>query len=85
MEELTILKQRKPNIAEFLEHWRAQNERRTFDFSTESGKADFFEAWAEMGKHIAHVSTHASLTTVLSVDGVSSVYANVTPAPADGV
>ena len=79
MENITILKQRKPNVAQFLESWAAKNERRQFDFSNQEDQADFFEALQDMGRHIAHVSQSATLSCIVSVDGVDTMYVNVTP------
>ena len=79
MDELTILKQRKPQIAQFLEQWRSKNERRTFDLSSESDQASFYEALQDMGRHIAHMSSKVTISTIISVDGVDTVYLNVVP------
>lgn len=79
MEDMTILKQRKPNVAQFLESWIARNEKRSFDFSKEEDQADFYEALQDMGRHIAHVSQSATLSSIISVDGVNTLYVNVTP------
>lgn len=81
MEDMTILRQRKPNIAQFLESWVSKNEKRQFDFSKEEDQADFFEALQDMGRHIAHVSQSATLSSIVSVDGVNTLYVNVTPSP----
>jgi len=79
MDDMVVLRHNQPEIAEFLESWRGKNERRTFDFSNERDQADFVEAVQDMARHIAHVSVNATLTTVTSVDGVNTVYLNVTP------
>jgi len=76
---MTVLKHKRPDIAQFLELWQGQNEKRTFDFSNENDQADFVEAVQNMARHIAHVSTNATLTSLISVDGVNTVYINVTP------
>lgn len=83
MEELTILKQRKPEVAHFLEQWRAKNERQVFDLEIDSGQADFYEALQDLGRHIAHCSSKVTISTVVSVDGVNTVYLNVVPTPVD--
>ena len=84
MEDMTVLKQRKPNVAQFLESWSAKNEQRQFDFSNQEDQADFFEALQDMGRHIAHVSTSATLSSIVSVDGVNTVYLNIAPTPHTG-
>ena len=77
MSDLEVLKQRKPAIAEFIEQWRKKYENRVFDFKKETEQADFYEAMLEMARHIAHTADSAKLVTAASVDGMSTVYANV--------
>lgn len=78
-DDMTILRFKNPNLADYLDNWRKKNEGRTFDFSNPHHQSEFFEALSEMGKHIAHTAQTASLKTVISVDGVSTVYVSVTP------
>ena len=75
MSNTTILKERNPATAEFVEVWRAKYER-AFDFTDESEKAIFYEGVVEMARHIATAADTATLGVILSVDGVSSLRAD---------
>ena len=83
MDKMVVLQHKHPEIAEYLQQWSEKNESRTFDFKDENDQADFVEAVQDMARHIATVSTNASLVTVVSVDGVNTLYVNVTPSIKD--
>ena len=78
MSDTTILKEKRPDIAEFVEAWRAKYER-TFDLTDEAEKANFYEGMIEMARHVATTAEAVTLSSMLTVDGVSTVRADVIP------
>ena len=75
MSDTTILKEKHPEIAEFVEAWRSKYER-NFDLSDEVEKANFYEGMVEMAKHIATNADVVSLKSCISIDGVTMCSAN---------
>jgi len=78
MSDTEILKQRRPEIAEFIEHWRSKYQK-NFDFSDSKEQANFYEAMVELGRHLASTASSASLNVVVSNDGLCHVDVNSTP------
>lgn len=76
---IELLKTRKPEIGAFLEMWRQRHEGHVFELKEDAQQADFYEAMVVLVKHIAHASKNVSLKTIVSADGVTTVYLNVTP------
>lgn len=76
-DEMTVLRQKNPAIAGFLDQWKSKYEKRRFDLTKESEQADFYEAMLEMARHIAHVADGATLDTIVSIEGVNTLYVNV--------
>ena len=77
-DDMVVLRDRNPATAEFVAAWRQKYER-TFDLTDEAEKANFYEGMAEMARHIATSADTATLSTMLSVDGVSFVRATAVP------
>ncbi len=77
-EDTTVLRERNPATAEFVEAWRSKYER-TFDLTDEAEKANFYEGMTEMARHIATSADTVSLAAMLNIDGVSQVSANAIP------
>ena len=77
-EDMTILRQNKPAIAEFIDDWKNRYENRKIDLTQESGQAEFYEAMVEMARHIAHVSDSVTLNTLVNNLGVDTVYVKAT-------
>lgn len=50
--DLIQLKEKKPEIARFLEIWSTKNEGRKFDFSSETDTSQFLEAVVELTNFI---------------------------------
>lgn len=80
---LMAIKLRSPATAEWIEDWQATFER-PYDFSSPADRDMFCQGLEEMGKHITHAALHASLITVLSTDGVTTLFVNITPTPLQG-
>ena len=78
-DEMTVLRQKEPAIAEFLDDWRSRYEHRQFDFSNETDQADFYEAMTEMARHVAQVAGSATLSSLVSVSGVDTLYLKAAP------
>lgn len=77
--ELEILKGRHPEIAKFIENWQNKYEGRSFDLKNQIDQADFYEAMLEIARHIAHTATQVSVKSLLSVEGITTVYVNAIP------
>ena len=75
MRNLSTLKQRKPDIAIFLEKWANSYERRKFDLAQE--KEAFIDAINELANHISLTSQNATITTIVGDDGLKTVYLSV--------
>ena len=73
-DDMTILRQKEPAIAEFIDDWKKQYENRKIDLTKEEGQAEFYEAMVEMARHIAHVSDSVTLSTLVNNLGVDTVY-----------
>jgi len=85
MSDMELLKQTRPDVAEFLERWR---ERYGGDrnLEQESDKAEFYEGVLELARHIAQTSTNATLHVDVSTEGVSGVRITSVPkSTPDGV
>jgi len=70
--DLTILSEKKPEVAKFLKNWCNQNERK-FNFSDEKEQANFYEAIAELAKHLSFNGESAFLSTVVNSEGIQTV------------
>ena len=78
MSDMEILKEKRPEVAEVLAHWRSKYER-GFDFSNTSEQANFYEAMLELGRHLASTASSASISLGVSNQGVDRVNISVTP------
>lgn len=78
MDDLTVLRQKNPDLADFIDLWRKKYQKH-FHFSNNVDKADFYEAMLEMARHLAIASQAASLALQISVDGVSGMHISVVP------
>lgn len=79
MSDTTILREKKPAVAEFVEQWRSKYQRQ-YDFSKTEDQANFYEGMLEMARHIATNNAGADLSAQVSTMGVSSVPVMVIPA-----
>lgn len=75
VDELVVLRFKNPELASYLENWKAKYER-NFDFSVPAQQADFFEGITEISKHIAHCNKSANLKIVVGTEGVTTIYVN---------
>ena len=82
MSDTTILREKRPAVAEFVDSWRAQYEKE-YDFSDETEKATFYEGVMVMARHVAENADAASLASMVNNDGVSQLIANATPQSSD--
>jgi len=71
MNDLELLRQNKPAIAEFIKEWRLKYNR-SFDLKDLKDQADFYEAVVEIGRHIAIFSDKAELNVEVSNQGIST-------------
>ena len=78
MSDTTVLRERNPETAEFVDSWRSKYER-DFDLSDQAEQATFYEGIVEMARHIATAAGTVSLAAMLNTDGVSQVSANAVP------
>ena len=78
-DDMTILRQKQPAIAEFIDDWKKRYEGRQFDLTNEADQADFYEAMVEMSRHMAHVGGKATLSTIVNNEGVDTLYTKVAP------
>lgn len=67
--DLEILKQKNPNAAVYIAHWR-QRYQRVYDFSKTEDQATFFEGVQEMARYIIEHSDHGVLNVVPNVTNV---------------
>jgi hypothetical protein len=74
MSDTTILKEKNPAVAEFVEQWRAKYQK-SFNFSNTEDQADFYEGMLEIARHIATNSAGAFLQIQVSNSGVSDAMA----------
>ncbi len=72
MSDLTITKEKNPEVAQFIEHWRSKYQR-AYDFSNPEDQATFYEGCLEMARHIATTNWRGSLAVTANTDGVSGV------------
>lgn len=77
MSGFEILRQNKPNVAEFIQHWQSKYQR-SFNLSVPEEQANFYEAMLEISRHLANCS---STTTEVSVsvnnEGISGLKISV--------
>jgi len=78
MSDTTILREKHPAVAEFVEHWRAKYQRH-YDFSKTEDQADFYEGMLEIARHIATNGAGANITVATSTSGVSGLNVSVSP------
>lgn len=72
MADTELLKQTRPDVAEFVERWTKQYAGNC-NFESEAEQAAFYEGVLEIARHIAQASTNATLNVEVSTEGVSGV------------
>jgi hypothetical protein len=72
MSDLTILKEKNPAVAEFVEAWKKKYAR-DYDFSKTADQADFYEGVLEMTRHMAVNSVTGRLLVVPTTTGVGKL------------
>ncbi len=77
-----ILKQRKPDVAQFVDRWQ-QKYQRTFDLKDQAEQACFYEGVLELARHLAAASQSATARISLSIDGVTGLTIAAQPLPND--
>jgi len=77
MSDLTILKDRKPAIAEFVERWRFKYQR-AYDFSKIEDQAIFYEGLVEMGRHLPLNAQFGQAAVTVNVEGVEGLQVTLT-------
>ena len=72
MSDLTVLKEKNPAVAEFVQAWEAKYQR-TYDLSEVGQQADFYEGVLEMARHVAKTNSGVTLKIGVSTTGVSEM------------
>jgi len=72
------LRLKSPLVSAWVQEWQ-EKYHRSFDFSKEEDQMAFRDGLVEMANHIAHAAHSAVLSTVLSMDGVNTVFVTVNP------
>lgn len=72
--ELAALTLIKPEIAKFLKTWRDQHEATVYTLSLDDEVESFCEAAYAMVRHVAANSYTVQMNTVLSEQGVQTIY-----------
>lgn len=72
MSDTTILRTKKPAVADFIDQWRAKYQRQ-YDFTKTEDQADFYEGMLEMARHVATNNNGAGVQVTASTEGVSGV------------
>lgn len=72
MSDKEILKQKNPQLAEFIEQWQAKYDK-TFDLTTKEGQAIFYEGILEMARHMAIDLKSVTLKIDVCNEGVSGL------------
>ena len=80
MSDLELLKQRRPDIASFVQDWKDKYNR-NFDLRDHYEQANLYEALVELARHVAVTSDSVTLDLQTSVDGVSGLRLAATPKP----
>lgn len=78
MNDLTVLREKNPAMAESIEAWRRKYQK-TYNFADVADQATFYEGMVEMGRHVATNAGGASLEVKVSTEGVSHVEVTATP------
>jgi hypothetical protein len=78
MKDITILKEKNPSMAAYIEAWRNRYQR-SYDFSKTEDQATFYEGLVEMGKHVPINSGLASIELKVNSEGVESLTFATTP------
>ena len=78
MNDLTVLREKNPAVAESIEAWLRKYQR-AYKFADVADQATFYEGMVEMGRHVATNTAGASLEVKVSTEGVSSVEVSATP------
>lgn len=77
-----ILRQRKPEIADWLERWQNKYQR-VFDLKDPAEQAAFYEGVLEMARHLAVASETATARVALSAEGVTGLTISTQPKPSE--
>jgi len=78
MSDTTILRENKPDYADFIEHWRSKYHR-TFNLKDPADQATFYEGILEMARHIAYASQTVSVEVAVNNNGVSALSVGSVP------
>jgi hypothetical protein len=73
-----ILRQKNPALADFTERWQSRYSR-SYDLSSTSDQADFYEGVLEMARHMASASKTGRLELSVSPDGPAGLKLDVVP------
>jgi hypothetical protein len=76
--EISILKDKNPAIAGFVESWKKKYEKK-FDLKDSEQQAIFYEGMLELARFVAKSSESASLRTTLCTSGISEVIIAIMP------
>ena len=80
MRDLEILRQKDPNLADFIEQWRSKYDGRVFDLENNvADQADFAEGMMEMARHMANGLVSADITLDVCNDGVTGLEISGSP------
>lgn len=80
MDDLTILREKNPTAAEFVEGWQKKYQG-DYDFSLVEDQALFYEGMVEMARYVAKNNSGAGLKVSTSTTGVQSISVNLMPVP----
>jgi hypothetical protein len=81
MSDMDLLRDKKPEMAKFLEQWKKKYENKSFDLKDEAQAATFYEAMLEVTRAITGSSQNTKLTLLTNNEGINTLYVHVTPLP----
>jgi hypothetical protein len=77
---MEILRQKNPNLAEFIDQWKSKYANRVFDLENNvADQADFAEGMMEMARHMASGMKSADLSLTVCNDGVAGLEVSGSP------
>jgi hypothetical protein len=80
MSDLEILKQKKAELAEYLEHWRSRYQR-YYNLTEKTEQADFYEGVLEMARHMAVTGGIGHMEIKVTTEGVSVLQISIGTTP----
>ena len=79
MSDTEILRQKNPQLADFIDQWRSKYGNRVFDFENIVDQADFAEGMMEMARHMTSGMRSADFMLKVCNDGVAGLEVSGAP------